>query len=87
MAPALHHYFCSATKCRHVVLSQKGTACGLSRGAWRQATSLCSPCAMAAVATATPSITTIRATTDNNSRCASYTTPFHSRRDSSAPPW
>ena len=68
MAQALHHYFCSATKCPHVVLSQKGTTRGLSRGAWRQATSLCSPCAMAAVATPTAIIATIRATTLNNTR-------------------
>ena len=68
--PFTHSYFCSATKCRHTVLSQKGRACSgpRSKPAWWQATSLCSPCAMAAVATAIASITTIRAATINNTR-------------------
>jgi hypothetical protein len=78
MAPALHSYFCSATKCRHHVGSpQKGTC---SKPACLQATFLCSRCAMAAVAIKNASITTIRAATVNNTRLRLIHAPFRKGR-------
>jgi hypothetical protein len=72
MAPALHSYFfCSATKCRHVV-QPNGTfpEAGVPLDTiLPQAVPLpCSPCAMAAVATKNTSITTIKVATLNNTR-------------------